>query len=483
MTTSSITPTAGSTTQPVVSVAGNGSAAAAGGSVIDVSQLVSELVAAAQAPQESLIANQTTAVTSEISALGQLKSSLSSFQSALASLATPSAFGTLAAQSSDQTAFTATADSSAPTGTYSVSVSELAQAEQLLSGAFAGDGTAAVGTGTLSISLGGTSFDVTIGSGSDTLDDIAQAINTAAGNPGITATVLQGSGGAHLLLSSSLTGAANTIAVSETDGGGGLAALTYGAGNTTNYTVETAAQDASFSVAGVANTSASNTVTDALNGVTLDLLGTTSSPATLTVATDTSSVQTNIDGFVTAYNTLLQSLNQLGGFDATTGTAGPMMGNGLLLDVQSQMNEALYNLVNTGSSVYTSLASVGITTNGDGTLSVNDSTLGNALATNFSAVSALFSGTGGIASTLNTQITAALASNGPISDESQNLTNQENALTTQSNQLTTQMAALSASLTQQYAALNTLLSSLQTTSAYLSQAFATLPTVQGKPNA
>jgi flagellar hook-associated protein 2 len=483
MTTSTISSTTPSatTSQPVVSIA-NGTSGAAGGSVINVSELVSELVSAAQAPQEALIANQTTAVTSEISALGQLKSALSTFQSSVTPLATASSFGTLAAQSSDQNAFTATASSGAPTGTYNVSISKLAQAEQLLSGAFAGDGTAAVGTGTLAISLGGTSFSVTINSGNDTLDEIAQAINSASGNPGITATVLQGADGAHLLLSSSLTGAANTISVTETDGGGGLTALTYGAGNTGNYKVETAAQDASFSLAGVAGTSPNNTVSSALSGVTLNLLSTTNG-ATLTVSTDTSAVQSNIDAFVSAYNTLVGSLNQLGGFDASTDTAGPMMGNGLLLNIQSQMSEALYNLVDTGSPEFTSLASVGITTNSDGTLSVNDATLSNALSTNFSAVSALFSGTGGIASTLNNQITAELGASGPISDESQSLTSQENALTTQSNNLNTQMAALSASMTQQYSALNTLLSSLQTTSAYLTQAFAALPTVQGKPNA
>ena len=106
------------------------------------------------------------------------------------------------------------------------------QAQQLLSNAFAGGSTAAVGTGTLSLSLGGTSFSVTIDSSDDTLAGIAAAINSASGNPGISATVMQGTDGAYLVLSSSLTGAANTIQVTETDGGNGLSALTYGTGNT-----------------------------------------------------------------------------------------------------------------------------------------------------------------------------------------------------------------------------------------------------------
>ena len=485
MTTSSISSNTGtsSTSQPIVSVAGSSSAAAAGGSVIDVSELVSELVAAAQAPQESVIANQTTAVTTQISSLGTLQSALSTFQSALSALDTPSAFNTQTASSSDQSVFTATASPDASAGTYSVSITQLASAQQLLSGAFAGGGTATVGTGTLSLTLGGTSFSVAIDSSNDTLDGIASAINSATGNPGITATVLQGTGGAYLVLSSSLTGAANTIQVTETDTGTGLAALTYGTGNTANYTQQSQALNASFSIAGVAATSASNTVTDALGGVTLDLLAPTTSPATLTVASDTTTVESNIEAFVSAYNTLLGTFNQLGSYDSATGAAGPMMGSGLLENIQNQVSNALYNVVDTGSSIYNSLASVGVTTNSDGTLSVDSSTLGNALATNFSAVSALFSGTGGIASTLNTQMTAALATGGPISDESQTLTDQENALTTQSNNLDTQMAALQASLTQQYAALNTLLSSLQTTSAYLTQQFDSLPKVQSQSSA
>ncbi|MGH8290350.1 MAG: flagellar filament capping protein FliD, partial [Steroidobacteraceae bacterium] len=187
------------------------------------------------------------------------------------------------------------------------------------------------------------------------------------------------------------------------------------------------------------------------------------------------------EAFVSAYNTLQGSLSSLGSYDATTNTAGPMMGNGLLTSIQSEIQSALYSIVDTGSSSYNSLASIGITTNSDGTLSVDSATLSAALSSNFGAVSQLFSGSGGVAASLNTQLTADLSSTGPIQTSSQTLVSQENALTQQSNQLQTQMNALSASMTQQYAALNTLLSSLQTTSSYLTQAFASLPLVQGVP--
>jgi flagellar hook-associated protein 2 len=143
----------------------------------------------------------------------------------------------------------------------------------------------------------------------------------------------------------------------------------------------------------------------------------------------------------------------------------------------------LYSIVNTGSATYNSLASIGITTNSDGTLSVNQATLSAAVTSNFSAVSQLFSGTGGIASSLNSQITTNLGAGGPVDSRGKTLVQQENALTQQSGQLTKQMTDLTASLTEQYASLNTLLSSLQSTSSYLSQAFSNLPRVQGTPSA
>lgn len=471
--------------QPIVSVASSNSAGAAGGSVINVSELVSELVSATQAPQESLISNQTQAVTAQISAVGTLQSALSTFQSSLATLDTPSAFGSETATSSDTTAFTATADSSAVLGSYAVTVSQLAQAQQLVSNPFVGGSSATVGTGTLQLSLGATSFNVTIDSSNDTVAGIAAAINSATGNPGIEASVVMGTDGAHLVLTSSLTGASNTIQVAETDGGSGLSAITYGSGNTGNYTEPTGStpQDAAFSIAGVAYTSASNTVTNALSGVTLNLVAATTSAATLTVATNTSDIAKNVTAFVSAYNTLQSSLSSLGSYDATSGTAGTLMGNPLLMGVQNEIKSSLYSIVDTGSATYNSLASIGITSNSDGTLSVNQATLSAALSSDYSAVSALFSNTNGVATSLNSQITAELAAGGPISTTSQTLVKQENALTQQSNQLQQQMSALSASLTQQYSSLNNLLSSLQTTSSYLTQAFASLPQVQGSQSA
>jgi flagellar hook-associated protein 2 len=472
--------TGSNTPQQTVSVASNASSGAAGGSVINVSSLVSQLVAATEAPQQALIANQTQAVTTQVSALGTLQGALSTFQSALASLDTPGAFNTLTASSSQNTAFTADVGSSASAGSYNVVVNNLASAQQLVSGPLSATGS--VGDGTLQLTLGGQSFSVSVTAGNDTLSDVADAINGAANNPGIQATVIQGSDGAHLLLTSSVSGAGNTIGVSETDGGNALAALTYGSGNTSHYTQAAQALNASFSIAGVTETSASNTISNVVNGVTLTLLApTTGTGGTLTVSNDTSSVAQNVAGFVSAYNTLQQTFQSLGSFDSSTDSAGPMIGNPVLTGTMRQIQNILYSFV--GSSTYNSLASIGVTTNSDGSLSVNSNSLNTALATNFSAVSTLFSGTSGVASQLNSLITSTLSSAGTIGNYAQTLQTRENGLTTQTNQLNQQMAQMTANLTQQYSALNALLSSLQTTSSQLSQTFATLPLVQGTPQA
>lgn len=464
-----------------VSVAASSTSSGAGGSVINVSSLVSQLVAATRAPQDARIANQTSAVTTKISAVGTLKSALSVFQASLASLNTSSSFAAATATSSDDAVFTASAASGSVPGHYGITVSALASAQQLLSNAFVGDSNAVVGTGTLSLQLGSNSFSLTLDATNNTVADVAAAINAASDNPGITATVIQGTDGAHLLLSSDQTGAANAIQVTETDAGTGLAALTYATGNTGNYTENAAAQDAAFSVAGVAYTSATNTVNDALSGVSLTLTGlSTGAGATLTVANDTGTVSANIQSFVAAYNTLQATIASLGSYDAASNTAGPMLGDPLLTGVQTQIRHVLQTI--DSSSTYSSLASIGVTTQKDGSLAADSSKLQAALTGNFSAVSKLFSGDAGIASQLDTLLTQQLSSGGSIDTRAQTLVKQSKALTDQTTALNKQMDALTANLTQQYSALNVLLSTLQSTSAYLTQAINSLPLVQSKAN-
>jgi flagellar hook-associated protein 2 len=421
-------------------------------------------------------------VTTKISALGALKGALGTFQSSLATLNKPDAFSAMSATTSDGGVFTANVSSGAPPGRYAVTVSSLASAQQLLSTGFAGGSTAAIGPGTLNIQLGTTSFNIAVDATDGTIGGLATAINSASDNPGVVAAIVQGSDGAHLLLSSTETGAANTIQITETDGGTALAGVTYGAGNTANYAQNTAAQDASFSIAGVSYTSGNNTVTDALSGVTLKLTGTTApgASANLTVANDTGTVAANIESFVAAYNTLQGSITPLGAYDKTSGSAGPMLGDALLSGVEGEIHRTLQSLV--GTSVYNSLASLGITTQKDGTLQADSTKLQTALAKDFNSVKTLFSGTGGVAAQLDAQLGKELATGGAIDSRSKMLIKQSDALSDRATVLNKQMDAMARNLTQQYSALNVLLSSLQTTSGYLTQAINSLPSNIGKSN-
>jgi flagellar hook-associated protein 2 len=363
------------------------------------------------------------------------------FQASLSSLSTSSAFAANTANTSDSTVFTASAASGAVPGRYAITVSALASSQQLLSNAFVGGTTAVVGTGTLNVKLGSSSFNLTLDSHEQHRGGCRRGDQFRADNPGITATVIQGTDGAHLLLSSNQTGAANAIEVTETDAGAGLAALTYATGNTANYTQNAAAQDAAFSVAGVAYTSASNSVNDALSGVTLTLTGvSTGAGATLTVANDTTTVTTNIQAFIAAYNTLQSSVASLGSYDAASGSAGPMLGDPLLTGVQSQIRHVLQTV--NGSATYSTLASVGITTQKDGTLAADPARLQAALTGNFSAVSKLFSGDGGVASQLDKLLTQQLGGGGTIDTRSQTLVKQNKALSDQTTALNKQMDAM-----------------------------------------
>ena len=203
---------------------------------IDVQGLAAQLVAADRAPQDARISRQETALTVQVSGIGSLKGALSTFQSALQSLKTVSAFSPRAASVSDEDVFTAKADSTAAAGAYDIDVVALAKAQQLASAPFLAGNGAVVGTGTLTIAQGTNNFSVVIDSSNNTVAGIRDAINKVTGNTGVQATLIHESGGTRLVLSSTKTGAANAIQVTQTGGDGGLNQLVYQTVGTHNLT-------------------------------------------------------------------------------------------------------------------------------------------------------------------------------------------------------------------------------------------------------
>ena len=430
------------------------------GSGLDVDSIVTALVNAKKAGPEQQISTQTTQLQAKEAGLTALSSALSSLQSALSTLSSTSTYNTYSATLSDTSLGTTSTLPNAQPGNYNVVVSQLATAQKRASDSYPSG--SAIGDGTLTITVGGKSVDIDV-SATDSISSLATAINGATGNPGVQATVVHGANGDQLLLSSTKTGVANGFTVSASSGSSsGLTALA----SKLDTAGSNEAQDASLTIDGVTVTSASNSVSGALNGVTLNLTGTGSS--TLTVSRDNSSVESALSDFVDAYNSYSSTASTLSSYDTDTQEAGVLLGDTTLMSVQRQINNLLSGKV-AGNSIG-SLAALGVTRNADGTLSLDSSKLDSALSNNASAVQDLFAGTNGYAVKLNSMLDSFTSSDGVIATRTASIQKQLSNLSDESTALDSRMSVYEAQLRSQYTALDTLMSSLNNTSSYLTSA-------------
>jgi flagellar hook-associated protein 2 len=471
---------------------------------IDVNTLVSGLIAADSVPMNQL-QSQESGVQSKLSAYGQIQSALSSLQTATQALTLGSAFSAEAATVTG-TGVGATVTGTPATGSYAVTVSQLAQAQSAASAAVASSSTV-IGTGTLTLQLGtynatantftaqsGSSpVNITINSGNDTLGGIAAAINSAAA--GVSASVVTDNSGSRLVLSSTGTGAANAFSMKVADADGtntdtnGLSQLAFDptatAGAGKNLSLTQSAQDAQYSVNGLGLTSSSNVVTTAINGLTLNLTQAPAAGSTLqaqiTVATDSSSVTSSVNSFVQSYNSLVKLEQSLTAYNSSSSTASVLTGDMATIQIGSQLGSILGSQISGGAAGYTWLASVGIDFNQDGTLSLNSTTFGNALAANPNAVSQMFTsttGTGsqqGFATQLNNAITSMLSPTGVLTS-AQNGT--QSTITDMNNQIAQMQAQLNQEQTQlitQYSQLNASMVVAQQQQVALANALAGVP--------
>ncbi len=445
-----------------------------GGSSIDVNSLVSQLVAAERKPLDDQLSRAATKNTTQISATSALLGALSSFQSALNGLKTTSAFSGRSTTSTNEDIVTATATATAAPGRYDIEVEQLASAQQISSTAFAGGSTTVVGSGSLTLSLGSESFTITIGEPANTLADVRNLINGAANNPGVSAAIINAADGAHLVLTSTKTGAANAIQVTQS---GTLSQLEYTPTNQANFTQLRAAQDAKVNVAGYPTTSPTNSVTGVIDGVTLNLAsavdGTTVS---VEVGYDKAAAKDKVKGFVEAYNSLRSMLTKLGGYDSASKTAGPMLGDSMLSSIDAEIRRALSDPVTEAGDTVQTLASIGITTQKDGTLGIDDTKLDAAMSSNFDGVSRLFgSEQTGVAARLHKQISDRLADGAGIDTRNDSLLSERRALEKKKTDIDLRMTMVAETYRKQFTRLDTLLSSLSATSAYLSQQLDSLP--------
>ena len=444
------------------------------GSGIDVDKLVSTLVAAKKAPQQNQITNQAARANTQLSGLGQIGAALSALQSAMASITDGSAFTARTVSSSDKDVLNATANGNAVAGSFDIEVTQLASVLKASSGAFA-DSSAKVGTGTLTFTVDGKSMSLDLDDSNNSLAQVRDAINKAGDNPGVTATIVNGTDGAHLVLSGTRTGVANGFTVSSTGGDGGLAALHYdaAAGSGNGLNVITAAQDAEYTIDGLAGHSAGNSVSGAIDGLTLNLVELGESR--VTVANDSSKGVSALTNLANTYNSFVGIYKNLTKYDAVSETAGAMIGDATINGINSTLSRIIG-----GSSNGTALSSLGITLQLDGTLQVDNDKLNKAMSDGGQLASRLFGGDQGFAAQLNTQLDQWVGTKGVLASRTDSIGQQLKDLKNQQTTLDGRMDSLTARYQAQFTALDTLMSKLNSTSSYLQQQFDALNNINKK---
>jgi flagellar hook-associated protein 2 len=433
------------------------------GSGLDLEGLISNLVSAEGTPASLRIAQQEAEFQAELSAMGSFRSALDTFNMALDALNSLESFSKRTATSSNETLFTVKADATAVTTAHDVEVIQLAAAHKLSSDPFAP--TDVVGTGNLTITVGEASMTVAISEEHATLAGIRDAINASEDNPGVQASIVTGEDGSHLVLTSTSTGAASAMTI--TDG-------------TTNMTEVQAAMDAELRVDGIAVHSASNEVTGAIEGVTIELHS--ASPGTtarLEVTLDVAGTRQAIENFVHSYNTLQTTLNDLTAYDGETGIGGPLLGDSMVLLFQDQLRREMNEAVSGLGGDFDSLVDIGLETNlEDGTLTIDEEQLTKALEENFDDIGTLFASADGYAARLQGLADTYLESDGLIEVRTEGLQKSIDGLEEDMEQLNAHLASYEARLRAEFTALDQLVAELTATSEFLAQQLAMLPTFE-----
>lgn len=440
------------------------------GTGIDVQGIVDGLVAAERTPVANRLNLQEARTNAELSALGQLKSALSTFRDSLAGLRDIDGFQKRSVSVGNDAKLTASATTTAVPGTYQIDVQRLATGQKLASGAFA-DAATPVGSGTLTITVNGQAVAIAIDPEANTLAGIRNAINAAPGNPGVEATIINADDGARLIVSSRETGASQAMTITASGGDGGLAALTYAAGGPDNGLTELeTAQDAVVLIDGFTVNSDRNTVANAIDGVSIQLSETTpDGPVELKVALDRNAARASVGGLVNAYNEVIGVIANVTRFDAESGEAAALLGDPIARDVKENLRREIGSVVGPLGATFRTLVEVGVTTNVDGTLSVDDTRLSAAIDTNFDAVGRLFAGDGGIAGRLDAAVGRALGSAGSIELRETGLKDRLEIIGDRRTALEERLEIVRARLLNQFNAMDRLVSQLQNTSSFLTR--------------
>jgi flagellar hook-associated protein 2 len=366
------------------------------GSGLDINGIVSQMMALERRPLE-LLQRSTSRYEAQLSAFGRIQSAIGSLRDAAATLATADTWRTTGVSSSDAAAVAATSSGAALPGRYSVAVSALASAQTVATASSLESPDAVVGSGTLTIELGrwsdggdsftpkagATAVTIAVAPGSDTLVALRDAINAA--NAGVVASIVNDASGARLVLRSGATGAENgfRIAVADDDGdagdAAGLSRLAYDPSTAASQMTRTqAAGNAEASINGVAVSSATNTLTDVVDGLTLRLARTTAAPVEIEISRDDAAIKKSVTGFVATYNELVKLLRSQTAYDEASKQAGVLQGDRGANALASSLRSLIGGSSGAGGP-FARLADVGLEPQRDGTLKVVDGKLDAAI--------------------------------------------------------------------------------------------------------
>ena len=352
------------------------------GSGIDLAGMLDKLKAVDKIPIVNKQAKQVE-YKNQLAEFDTVNTKLLAVKTAALDLSLNDTFDSKSITSSNESVLTATGNSSAATGSYDLTVTALARKNSWQGSGVEERGSVITTTaGNFSYSIDGQQATVAL-TANMTLEQLMNAINDDEGNPGVTASIMDDGSGStsafHLVLVSKETGDDNavTIDTNNTD-------LTF------NEIQAAGTLDAQFTLNGISYQRGSNTIDDAITGVTLELVGQGSS--IVKVSSDTSAIAEKITALVDTYNEAMAEISANAAYNEETGESGPLNGLSSFTSIKTQLNSILFGSIDGLSGKYDSMIDLGLEYNRDGTISIDESTLNSALAEHPDSVKELFVG-------------------------------------------------------------------------------------------
>jgi flagellar hook-associated protein 2 len=428
------------------------------GTGIDVQGLVKSLVGAQTAPKQAQIDSQTKTSTAQLTSIGKIQAALDAFRGALDTMTKTVNFSGLSSTLSNDKLATVTLGPGAAAGNFTLGVTQLATASKVSTAVIPGGPTAVVNSGVsatvFTVSQSGKNYSVSVPPGG-TLQQVRDSLNSQYGNAGLSANILTDSNGSRLVVTSSTTGVGSDITFKGSSG------LDTGA-----TVVGSAPQNAKYNLDGSPQESTSNTLPNAISGVSITLTGVsgTDAPSTIKVSANSATLKSAVKGFTDTYSALVKAVNAE--TQVTTNadgsvTPGPLTGDSSVRSMMASIRNVMNSV--TGSGSFSSLAQFGVTTDQTaGTLSVSDVAFDKAALTNGSDINSIFTGPNGLlASLTNATANFALSKTGVFAEKSSTLQDNLRDLTNQQTALNTRSDALTASLTVKYNAMDSLVAQLK----------------------